>query len=168
MLRPLWVSHADFLVVVSWVLCWCLDPPHPYQGWFPMYGCVGTCLFPWCYLCWGSTDIPSYRPSGWSMDKDTTCSFIHNQSMDTSPIRAPLQHKQPPRPATKAHNQEESDALITWGRNPWAGEKSSKPGLEHEATRIGPEQSVTPQTVENMPGISSSRVIQTGGARTPR
>ena len=41
-------------------------------------------------------------------------------------------------------------------------QKSGKPGLEHGATRIDLEQLVTPQTVENTPGISSSRVIQTG------
>ena len=35
---------------------------------------------------------------------------------------------------------------------------SGKPGLEHGATRIDPEQLVTPQTAENTPGISSSRV----------
>ena len=47
-------------------------------------------------------------------------------------------------------------------------QKSGKPGLEHGATRIDPEQSVTPQTAENTPGISSSRVTQTGRSQTPR
>ena len=47
-------------------------------------------------------------------------------------------------------------------------QKSGKLGLEHGATRIDLEQSVTPQTVENTPGISSSRVTQIGRSQMPR
>ena len=41
-------------------------------------------------------------------------------------------------------------------------EESSKPGHEHGAIRIEPEQLVIPQIAENMPGISGSKVTQTG------
>ena len=53
-------------------------------------------------------------------------------------------------------------------RTPGQVQKSGKPGLEHGATRIDPEQSVTLQTAENTPGISSSRVTQTGRSQMPR
>ena len=58
-------------------------------------------------------------------------------------------------------------ALLGVG-TPGQVEESDKPGLEHGATRMDPVQSVTPQTAENTPGISGSRVTQKGRSQALR